>query len=81
MEETEKSDCVPLYEWDSDLAATAQAWADQCALVEYDGEGVEMDHGDVTRRLHHDSPERRAALVQRNYKVRQKEMQDAIYLA
>ena len=29
--------CVPLFSWDPALASAAQAWADQCALVEYTG--------------------------------------------
>ena len=31
------SRCVPLFSWDPALASAAQAWADQCALVEYIG--------------------------------------------
>ena len=31
------SRCVPLFSWDPALASAAQAWADQCALVEYPG--------------------------------------------
>ena len=38
------SRCVPLFSWDPALASAAQAWADQCALVEYIGT---MTHGET----------------------------------
>ena len=42
--------CVPLFEWDQDLAEIAQAWADQCALVEYE----EKDSPKTPKSLKHD---------------------------
>ena len=50
------STCVPLFEWDEDLAEIAQAWADQCALVEYDS------NAKTPRRLYHDGNERSVSL-------------------
>jgi hypothetical protein len=32
---SDESDCVQILAWDDDLAEAAQAWADQCAMVEY----------------------------------------------
>jgi len=33
--------CPPIFQWDSALASAAQAWADQCALVQYEQERKE----------------------------------------
>ena len=44
------SRCVPLFSWDPVLASAAQAWADQCALVEYPG----VNYTQVPEKLHHD---------------------------
>lgn len=46
--------CVPFFQWDSDLAELAQAWADQCAMVEYSNK--------EPRLLHHDRKEDRQVL-------------------
>ena len=32
-----RADCIPTFTWDDDLAEAAQVWADQCAMVEYNG--------------------------------------------
>lgn len=53
------SKCVPLFTWDPDLASAAQAWADQCALVEYTGQNVTK----LPHRLYHDSWKQRASVV------------------
>eukprot|EP00095_Tigriopus_kingsejongensis_P004672 maker-scaffold1703_size30640-snap-gene-0.8 protein:Tk04672 transcript:maker-scaffold1703_size30640-snap-gene-0.8-mRNA-1 annotation:"venom allergen 3-like" len=55
------SSCVPLFQWDPDLAQVAQAWADQCALVEY--------HDDIggqkrPKQLHHDHRDQRLVSVE-----------------
>ncbi len=53
--ETGSGNCIPYFTWDKDLAAAAQAWADQCALVEYDGS--------QPRKLHHDPVKQRSSVV------------------
>ena len=50
--------CVPLFRWDDGLAEIAQAWADQCALVEYNGSGKSP------KRLHHDPKSDRARAIE-----------------
>ena len=42
-------------QWDEDLAEMAQAWADQCALVEYNSGGHQP------KRLFHDARAKRSA--------------------
>jgi len=32
---SDESECVQIIAWDNELAEVAQAWADQCAMVEY----------------------------------------------
>ena len=57
------SKCVPLYSWDADLASAAQAWADQCALVEYKfNQSVASNQNDLE--LHHDSWIQRSAVLE-----------------
>ena len=46
--------CVPLLQWDQELAEIAQAWADQCALVEYETNAKQP------KRLYHDPSVQRA---------------------
>ena len=41
-------------QWDEDLAEMAQAWADQCALVEY------SSGGQLPKRLFHDARAKRS---------------------
>jgi hypothetical protein len=50
--------CVPLFQWDEDLAEIAQAWADQCALVEYTSSSSHAQ----PKRLHHDQKSDRERL-------------------
>ena len=45
------SNCAPLFQWDSDLAELAQAWADKCALVEYNNSLGHLSPG----KIYHDS--------------------------
>ncbi len=51
------SGCVPILHWDETLAEMAQAWADQCALVQYSGEERKPklfhDEGRELRNLFH----------------------------
>ena len=42
-------------QWDEDLAEMAQAWADQCALVEYSSGGSQQP-----KRLFHDARAKRS---------------------
>ena len=53
------SRCVPLFSWDTNLASAAQAWADQCALVEYPG----TNYTEVPDKLHHDPWHQRSAVL------------------
>ena len=53
------SRCVPLFAWDANLASAAQAWADQCALVEYPG----TNYTEVPDKLHHDPWHQRSAVL------------------
>ena len=58
------SRCIPLFTWDPDLATAAQAWADQCALVEY---SANQSIPDLPQRLHHDPMRQRAASIKSNH--------------
>ena len=51
------SRCIPLFTWDPDLASSAQAWADQCALVEYSANESMI----LPERLHHDPSRQKAS--------------------
>lgn len=51
------SRCVPLFKWDPDLASAAQAWADQCALVEY------SSNYSGVHKLHHDPKHQRSSVL------------------
>ena len=53
------SRCVPLFSWDTNLASAAQAWADQCALVEYPG----LNYTETPEKLYHDSWHQRSAVL------------------
>jgi len=59
------SRCVPLFSWDPALASAAQAWADQCALVEYTGNQHrnKSQIGDPEK-LHHDSWKQRSTVLE-----------------
>ncbi len=54
------SRCVPLFAWDPSLASAAQAWADQCALVEYNTSWPQP------QRLYHDSWRQRSSVLDKD---------------
>ena len=58
--------CAPLFVWDEDLAATAQEWADQCALVEYESSRRPDNQtgSPVPTKLFHDQWLRRSRVIQ-----------------
>ena len=49
--------CSPLFVWDDALAESAQEWADQCAMVEY------QQGADLPAKLYHDQWLRRSRQV------------------
>jgi len=60
------SRCVPLFSWDPALASAAQAWADQCALVEYIGTMTHENQSQIgdPEKLHHDSWRQRSTVLE-----------------
>ena len=67
--------CAPLFVWDQDLAAAAQEWADQCALVEYETAALQASQESrrpnqsgtssiVPTKLYHDQWLRRSRVIQ-----------------
>ena len=59
--------CVPKLQWDDELADVAQAWADQCALVEYVPTDASPSPGKPRRLFHDRRSLRLAPITERKY--------------